>query len=188
MPADVCYFLYRKAQVATIELIDNPGFTNDDSIAVTGEGICDRTPAVKDAILDALMDIHNCALVPDEIEIDDIGDDCRLVTDAHLEAIVTLDLSGKGLTALEAHDLAGLTSLQELYLQNNTLTTLPADVFRDLANLQELCLQNNVLMTLPTDVFRSLTALKTLDLQNNALATLPVGLLDEVEARGAQVT
>ena len=135
VPADVCRFLYWKAQVAMIQLIDNPGFTNDDSIAMTGEGICDRTPAVKDAILEALMDIHNCALVPDEIEIDDIGDDCRLVTDAHLEAIVTLDLSGKGLTAFEAHDLAGLTSLQELYLQDNALTTLPANLFRDLANL-----------------------------------------------------
>ena len=42
-----------------------------------------------------------------------------------MEAIVTLDLSGKGLTALEAHDLARLTSLQELYLQNNALATLP---------------------------------------------------------------
>ena len=58
--------------------------------------------------------------------------DSALVTDAHLAAITTLNLSGQGMTALRADDFASLTHLQELRLSGNALTTLPTGVFSGL--------------------------------------------------------
>ena len=63
--------------------------------------ICDRTPQVRDAIMQALE-----------------ADDCAAVG---LAGIYSLDLSGSELTALRAGDFAGLTSLQQLYLFHNQL-------------------------------------------------------------------
>ena len=51
-----------------------------------------RTQQVQDVIVAGLSDAN----------------DCVLVTDAHLAAITTLNLSGQGMTALRADDFAGL--------------------------------------------------------------------------------
>ena len=82
------------------------------------QNVCDRTTQVRDAIVEAAE-----------------RDSCSEVTDADLNAIRSLDLSGKAIAELEAGDFSGLSSLRYLYLQNNELTTLPSGVFSDLTNL-----------------------------------------------------
>ena len=113
----------------------------------TDAKIYGRTQQVQDVIVAGLSGINDCALV----------------TDAHLAAITTLNLSGQGMTALRADDFAGLTHLQELRLSGNALTTLP------------------------TGVFSGLTTLQCLFLDHTLLTTLPGSLLDDLEARSVAV-
>ena len=130
-------------------------------------GICGRTAAVRTAILGRISGVSNCADV----------------TDAHLAAITgTLDLNGKGITALVAGDFDGLTGVPELDLSSNELTTLPAGVFDKLTALEDLRLDRNSLTTLPAGVFDELTALTQLQLFGNSLSTLPAGVFDELTA------
>ena len=127
-------------------------------------GICGRTPAVRDALLDL-------------IEENDGRIDCANVSAADLAAITgRLDLSGQGIAALKAGDFAGLTGLTQLYLYGNALSSLPGGVFADLSVLDNLDLNNNDLPSLPGGVFAGLTELTNLALFNNELTTLPAGV------------
>ena len=133
-------------------------------------GICGRTEAVRNEIVFRISDVTNCALV----------------TDAHLAAIttgdVTLSLNAKGITALAAGDFDGLTALTTLYLDGNDFTELPAGVFDELTALTQLHLFNNSLDTLPAGVFDELTELDNLTLWGNSLTTLPDDVFDELTA------
>ena len=138
----------------------------DWSLAGTGQtgttasGICGRTEAVRDAILEEIAGVSDCAAV----------------TTTHLAAIDFLELDGADITALAAGDFAGLISLETLWLTDNALPTLPAGVFAGLASLTDLNLSNNGLPTLPAGVFAGLTSLGELNLSNNGLTTLPAGV------------
>ena len=126
--------------------------------AAQSSGICDRTLAVQDEIVNAASGVSRC----------------QDVTAAHLESITQLDLSRVGLTALQAGDFAGLSNLQTLHLSYNPLlTTLPATLFAGLSNLQTLNLLYNPLTTLPATLFSGLSNLQTLDLRANRLTGLP---------------
>ena len=151
---------------------------------IGSDGICGRTEAVRDALVAAI----------------DLDFSCANVTDAHLAAIASLDLSGQGITALAAGDFDGLTALTGLDLSTNNLTELPDGVFNGLPalgrlrltinNLTELTdgvfaglpalgslwLNRNNLTTLPDDVFAGLPALTYLELSDNALTELPDGV------------
>ena len=134
--------------------------TDNDTTA----GICGRTPAVRDAILDEISGIAACADV----------------TDVHLAAIGSLDLESESITTVAAGDFAGLTALGELYLGRNALITLPSGVFAGLGALTELDLVENRLTTLDADVFDSLTSLEILNLAGSDLTSLPVGVFDQL--------
>ncbi len=124
-------------------------------------GICDRTPQVRDAILDLIGG----------------GAACGDVTAAQLEAITdTLNLTTQGIANLKTDDFQGLTNLRYLYLGENALTSLPEGVFSGLASLRSIDLQTNALTALPTNVLRDLPNLSGLYLSGNALTTLPEGL------------
>ena len=145
----------------------NAAATRVSSTYTAPTGICERTAAVRDAILDQIPGVSDCALVTDE----------------QLAAITgELDLSGESITALAAGDFDGLTALTRLNLGINTLTTLPAGVFDELTALTLLYLYNNELTALPAGVFDGLTALTFLGLYNNSLATLPAGVFDGLTA------
>ena len=106
--------------------------------------ICDRTPQVRDAILEALG-----------------AADCAAVEG--LANVARLDLSESQLTALRAGDFDGLASLEALYLYDNELTALPEGAFDGLTSLQILSLGDssspcwldkcNELTALPPSVF-----------------------------------
>ena len=132
-------------------------------------GFCDRTAAVRDAILAttaAAAANNNCAEVSADM----------------LAAITAFDLADSGITALKDGDFGGLTALQTLDLNDNSISALPEDLFDDLTALQTLSLHNNSLGTLPVDLFDGITALQTLNLNDNSISTLPEGVFDGLTA------
>ena len=136
--------------------------------AQTIVNICDRTPAVEASIL-ASVQVRT--------------DDCAEVTDSMLAGITNLNLSYRGITALQAGDFAGLTAMTSLSLNGNSLTTLPAGIFSDLTALNVINLSRNLLTKdLPPTVFSGLTALRTLNLNNNRMSELPAGLFNGLTA------
>ena len=134
----------------------------EPAIAQNSVSICSRTQQVQTAILAELPDVSDCALV----------------TSTNLAGITMLNLGSQSITALQAGDFDGLSSLHELDLVGINLTTLPDGVFDGLSSLQELDLGLNALSTLPDGVFDGLSSLQVLDLGSNVLDTLPDGVFD----------
>ena len=126
------------------------------------EGVCGRTPAVRDAIVSRLE-------VPCGIAV------------RRLKEVLELDLSGQSLTALAAGDFDGLHRLRSLDLSDNALATLPAGVFDGLLTLETLRLHDNRLATLPDGLFDKLLTLEELTLHGNGLTELPdtAGMFDD---------
>ena len=87
------------------------------------EGVCDRTPAVRDALRGSAS--------------------CDAPTPATLAAVERLELSGAGAGSLQADDFAGLSGLRTLLLDGNGLRTLPDGLFVGLDSLGELSLDDN---------------------------------------------
>jgi len=125
--------------------------------------ICDRTPAVRDAILSAIR-----------------ADDCATVDRIVLDRVINLILHEREVDRLRVGDFDGLGSLRDLLLQDNRLATLPAGVFDGLGNLTRLYLGDNRLATLPAGVFADLGSLEVLYLGDNRLTTLPAGVFDSL--------
>ena len=125
--------------------------------------LSDRTPQVRDAIV-------NQAGV---YSVDDL-------TQAHLAAMPSINLSQKSITSLKSDDFAGLTGLTTINLSRNDLSSLPADIFDGLTELTEINLENNDLTTLPADIFESLTGLTEINLGNNDLTTLPADIFESL--------
>lgn len=90
-------------------------------------GICARSPAVREAIVVQTDRANSCAFIDAE----------------DLSAIGALDLSGRGMAALEDGDLAGLDRLRELRLNGNALHALPDGVFDGLPALRLVHLHDN---------------------------------------------
>ena len=137
-----------------------------DTEGLTG-GVCDRQPAVRDAIVAKVSAASTCAGV----------------TDAQVNAIGSLDLSGEGIGALRKSDFEGLTSLHTLDLSGNALDHLPGDLFEHLdASMRTLKLNGNPLGALPAGVFDGLTGIRTLDLADTGLTELPAGLFADLDS------
>ena len=98
-------------------------------------GLCDRTPQVRDKLL----------------QITGISA-CGQVTLRHLAQVNRLDLSGSGITGLQPDDFRGLVALQSLLLNGNSFRTLPNGLFSGMRSLRELWLQDNAFSSLPPGV------------------------------------
>ena len=118
------------------------------------EGVCDRTPAVRDALRGEGA--------------------CTTPTPASLAAVRTLTVSGAG--SLRVGDFGGLPGLRTLDLSDNGLGALPAGTFAGLGSLRALDLSDNALATLSEAPFAELSDLRTLLLDGNAFETLSAGL------------
>ena len=158
----------------TVTIVDNDSATNGDDDLIGG--ICERTPRVRDRILELLKYRHSYK-----------GDCSGVTTDTpHLAKLKSLDLGRNPSTesaftmSLRSNDFEGLVNLERLYLRETGLDSLPAGVFSGLAALETLELDNNRLRSLPAGVFSDLLNLKTLELHRNpSLSSLPY---DEFEA------
>ena len=95
-----------------------------------------------------------------------------------LTELVSLNLSGNGLTDLGDGLFGGLTELTQLQLQDNNLASLPNLIFNSLERLSNLDLSENRLIRLPPNIFSRLASLATLNLAGNGLVGLPPGIFD----------
>ncbi len=120
------------------------------------EGICDRTPHVRDALVEAVAEVSTCGQV----------------IAADLAKVTSLSLEWSGIVSLKANDFSGLSSLNSLRLHGNSLTALPEGLFEELVNLQTLTLDHNSLTGLPMGVFSGLARLQELSLTENPLGSL----------------
>ncbi len=128
------------------------------------EGVCDRSPAVRDALVrDPLRGPRAC-WAPTPAELADRG---------------YLSLDRKGVAALRPLDLLGLSGLRVLHLHGNRLSALPEGLFAGLGALERLRLEGNRLARLPTGTFAGLGRLSSLNLGGNRLTELAPDLLAE---------
>ena len=152
------------------------------TLEAAASGICDRTAQVRDAILEMLDHVSDCADVT-AADLSGITGFLGVLSNealtlksgdfAGLDNLNTLYLDGNQLSALPEDVFAGLGSLEELWLNSNQLSELPEDVFAGLGSLEELWLSSNQLSELPEDVFAGLGNLKMLRLYDNELTALP---------------
>ena len=124
---------------------------------VIQEGVCDRTPAVRDALRGSR-----------ECWSPSVGD---------LAGRGYLNLSRQGIASLRELDLLGLAGLRVLHLHGNGLAELPGGLFAGLGALERLRLNGNRLAELPDGLFEGLGLLSSLHLGGNRIASLPAGLL-----------
>ena len=129
---------------------------------VIQEGVCDRTPEVRDALRGAR-----------ECWAPSVGD---------LAGRGYLNLGRQGIASLRERDLLGLAGLRVLHLHGNRLAELPGGLFAGLGSLQRLRLDGNRLAELPEELFEGLGRLASLDLGGNRLSSLPAGLLSGAPA------
>ena len=145
-----------------VAVSDDNGGSASITVTITVTDTLDATPLsarthqVRVALLQAIPDIF------DTVDI----------TDAHLAAITTLDLSEDSITSLTNGDFSGLSSLETLILDGNSLSSLPANIFDGLSALTALQLQGNSLTSLPANIFDGLSALNALTLNDNSLSNL----------------
>lgn len=131
-----------------------------------GQGVCGRTPQVRDALVGAIREASSC----------------EDVTAAQLTRLNSLALSRRQISTLQADDFRGLSALKELSLQENLLGTLPTGIFRGLRALTRLDLSFNAIQTLDVGVFDGLPSLETLWLNGNALETLPRNIFEGLDS------
>ena len=124
--------------------------------------VSDRTPQVRDAIVAAV----GASAAAD-------------VTEAQLDTITLLDLTGQNITDLERGDFDNLANLESLGLGNNQLSSLPEDLFEYLISLEGLDLRDNQLSSMPNGLFNRSTNLAALVLSGNKLSSLPAKLFDQ---------
>ena len=129
----------------------------------TAHGVCDRTPQVRDKLVEATR-----------------VSSCENVTPEHLAGVTQLDLTESGIGALQPHDFTDLGRLQSLYLRGNSLTTLPPSLFHGLVRLEQLGLNSNRLTELPPGLFAGLGSLEWLWLNGNRLRILPDGIFSDL--------
>ena len=130
--------------------------TREDAPVVSG-GVCARTEQVRDAIVAAVSGVDACADV----------------TESHLSAITSLNLSDEGIGSLQPGDFEGLTGLAQLVLEGNDLTALPSGLLDGLSALEKLNFKGNDLSALPSGMFDDLGSLSALYLGGNRLSAVP---------------
>ena len=143
------------------------------AVVVIREGVCDRTAAVRDAIVRGLR-----------------ADDCSAPDGQALAALRSLRIraresaleagTGAVLGELRPDDLSALSGLEWLALQDYRLKALPSGAFSDLSSLEVLDLAGNLIADLPPGVFAGLRRLEWLSLVDNRLQALPAGIFGDL--------
>ena len=161
-----------------------------DTIPITassGVNVCDRTPQVRDEIVDEssasectsvrdLGGIRALNMVRQGISALQVGDF------AGMPMLRTINVFGNRLEALDANLFVGLTALDTLNLASNNIGTLDANQFTGLTALATLFLGNNSLGTLNAGQFAGLTALRLLNLASTELTSLDANVFDGLNA------
>jgi Leucine-rich repeat (LRR) protein len=120
--------------------------------------ICDRTDVIASKIGKA------------------VGKLCVDIDAEDLAQVYELDLTERGISALQQGDFSGLTGLRALYLNENPLKELPAGIFDDLISLDVLSFSQTQVATLSPELFKNLAELTELRLGDNGIEEIPAGL------------
>ena len=124
------------------------------------EGVCDRTPEVRDALRGAAA--------------------CSAVSTADLDRRESLVLANMGIDALQSRDFDYLPRMRNLDINGNRLQTLPSGLVSGLEDLVTLRLDGNSLVELSSGALANLYGLRQLRLDGNRLQALPDGLFHRV--------
>ena len=124
------------------------------------EGVCDRTPEVRDVLRGAAA--------------------CSAVSTAALDRRESLVLANMGIDALQSRDFDYLPGMRNLDINGNRLQTLPSGLVSGLEDLVTLRLDGNSLTELRSGALANLYGLRQLRLDGNRLQTLPDGLFHRV--------
>ena len=164
-----------------VNFVDGRGFDErlvSGARLVATTDLCQRTPAVRTAIVAALPS----------------SADCSDVTATQLAGIsaLTISVDDAALQALQAGDFAGLSALTTLDMQLGsaspaTATPLPEDLFTEVAaSLESLTLTETrqaVVSALPANLFAGMSSLRTLVIElPSATTLLPSGLFTPLTA------
>ena len=181
------------AQWLEIDVGHGPS-TRIAATGLTGLGVCDRTPEVRQLIME-YVGVRNCAAVTRH----------QLSRVQHMGYPGNRPQSLEGLTHLYADDFAGLTGLEVLHFSNYSsaelppglfsdlesltilsfrrspeLTELPDRLFAGLSQLEDLRFTESAVTDLPNDLFDGLTSLATLDLSRNVVQRLPTNIFRDL--------
>ena len=121
------------------------------------EGVCDRTPAVRDELARGWRD-------------------CRWPRPADLARVPALRLAASGIDSLRGNDLLGLAGLERLDLRGNALAALPAGLLSHAPRLERLDLSANALEALPPGLFAGLRRLREVSVEDNPGAPFPLAV------------
>ncbi len=143
--------------------------------------VCDRSPRVRDEIVERVPGINDCAEVTEAhlAEIDEVLD-LRGPIDILRIPLEARETRPDIISELRPGDFSGLTSLQGINLAQNNLTSLPERIFSGLPALQQLLLSYNRLTSLPEGVFSGLSSLEQLRLDSNSIIGLQDGIFSEL--------
>ena len=153
-------------EVFTVELAVPAEHQNDVALGAAtatltiDEGVCDRTPEVRDALRGAAA--------------------CSAVSTADLDRRESLVLANMGIDALQPSDFDYLPGMRNLDINGNRLQTLPSGLVSGLENLVTLRLDGNSLTELRSGALANLYGLRQLRLNGNNLQALPDGLFHRV--------
>ena len=124
----------------------------------TDTGICQRTEAVRDAIVDAIPDAASCSQV----------------TTAQLAQVTGhLDLSELDIAEIRIEDLNGLSALESIDLSGNSLTYLSLDTFDQLTSVRGIDASDNDINYVGMP-FHNNTMLRSVDLSDNDISEIPL--------------
>ena len=118
------------------------------AMAMIQEGVCDRTPAVRD-------------------ELTRNWQGCHLPRPLGLARVPVLNLAGRGIDALRPNDLLGLRGLLRLDLRGNALAALPSALLAATPRLRTLDLSANALEALPDGLFAGVGGLREVAVAGN---------------------
>lgn len=126
--------------------------------------VCDRTPAIRDAITNQFTSINSC----------------EYIYQINLDSVESLVVTRKGLQSLKARDFDNLVNLKWLYIDRNSLVDLPENIFSHLGQLEHLVMDKNKMTTLKSGQFKDLPNLKALWIGQPELVHLPDDVFDDL--------
>ena len=184
---------YIRVVVNYVDLGGNPESVMSRARLVADTNVCQRTQAVRDAIVGAVATANSCdqvfsadlALINGTLDLTDAGlSSLQLIDFAGLSGLTGLEIDGDNVVPrLPANIFSGLASLESLVLSGIELATIDLGAFTGLSALTELNLANNSISALPANVLMPLSALTTLDLSGNSLTALPSAALQSLTQR-----
>ena len=152
-----------------------PGQADDYWLATGGvdttltieTGICDRTPAVYEAVVDRLRNINTGTLPP--------VSHCSDVVPEHLPLVTWINLLNQNIATFRDHDFEGLSGIRVLTLDDNPITTLQDGLLDGLTDLRKIYISTAQLGTVTTGTFTLNTQLSELWLYSSRLTEIEDG-------------